>query len=133
MNEQLTQQLYTKYPKIFAQRNLSAQETCMVWGLECGDGWFHLIDSLCRDIQKHCNVSDFQVEATQVKEKFGSLRFYINSGDDYIYALIEKAEQISYKTCEKCGSTKNTQHTRGWIVTLCSKCMKLYKKERSLR
>ena len=66
---------------------------------------------------------EWQVEATQVKEKFGGLRFYINGADDFVYGMISFAEHLSYQICEECGSTKNIIHTKGWISTICQKCL----------
>ena len=54
----------------------------------------------------------------QVKEKFGSLRFYVNKGTDADYGLIEFAENMSSCTCEVCGN-KGTEYPLGWIKTLC--------------
>lgn len=66
-----------------------------------------------------------QVEAAQVKEKFGGLRFYVNFADEYTYGMIGIIEGLSYKICEHCGSMKNvSQNKRGWIKTLCRKCRK---------
>ena len=59
-----------------------------------------------------------QVIATQVKEKFGGLRFYVNGATDKIYNYISFAETMSYKTCEVCGSPGKT-YTDGWHQTLC--------------
>lgn len=53
MNPELDKYLCEKYPKIFSERNESPQQSCMHWGLECGDGWFSIIDSLCYRIQNH--------------------------------------------------------------------------------
>jgi len=53
MSPELDKYLCEKYPKIFSERNKSPQESCMHWGLECGDGWFFIIDSLCYRIQRH--------------------------------------------------------------------------------
>lgn len=61
-----------------------------------------------------------QVHAVQVKEKFGSLRFYISGGDDVVHALISMAESMSAITCEVCGDAGKMQ-TGGWIRTLCDK------------
>jgi hypothetical protein len=63
-----------------------------------------------------------QVVATQVKEKFGSLNFYYNGGDDYISGMISLAENMSNDICEFCGSTENIGHTKGWIYTICKSC-----------
>lgn len=59
-----------------------------------------------------------QVEAVQVKEKFGGLRFYINGGDKHIWALVDFAEAMSYRVCEICGKPGKTREG-GWILTLC--------------
>ena len=135
MKEELQEKLFSKYSKIFRQKDLPANETCMCWGICCGDGWYWLIDMLCGCIQdyidnnKHLKIP--QAEAAQVKEKFGGLRFYIDRGDETIRGFIWLAEYISYHICEKCGSTENIQpqKTRGWINTLCDKCAKeKYKK-----
>lgn len=59
-----------------------------------------------------------QVVATQVKEKFGGLRFYYNGGDDYIRGVVGMAEEMSYRTCEVCGSPGKLRRG-GWYRTLC--------------
>lgn len=71
-----------------------------------------------------------QVVATQVKEKFGGLRFYIYGGDEYVYNIITMAENMSYYTCEYCGSTKNVTTEGRWLLTLCKKCREKRNKER---
>jgi len=131
MKDELDRQLCEKYPKIFADRHAPMMETAMCWGFEHGDGWYQIIDSLCNNIQHHIdwNNKNFekgyvqykqvpQVVATQVKEKFGTLRFYYAGGDDYISGLVSMAESWSAVACEECGSP-GTQNSRGWIKTLC--------------
>jgi len=59
-----------------------------------------------------------QVVVTQVKEKFGTLRFYYSGGDDYISGLVSMAEVMSAVTCEECGVPGKRRHG-GWIRTLC--------------
>ena len=51
MNEENTKYLFEKYPKIFADKDKSMQESCMYWGFECGDGWFAILKGLCINIQ----------------------------------------------------------------------------------
>ena len=115
-----------KYPKIFQDRYLPPKESCMFWGFEHGDGWFHIIDSLCFDIQKYIDFKKDivpQVVASQVKEKFGGLRFYTAYAySDEFEAIIEKYEELSLKTCEYCGRPGTINDTRSWIKTLCSMC-----------
>lgn len=59
-----------------------------------------------------------QVTLDQVKEKFGTLRFYYTGGDEYISGLVSMAESMSGVTCEECGSLGETKG-QGWLVTLC--------------
>ena len=131
MIDELDRTLCEKYPKIFVNRHASMTETCMCWGFEHGDGWYQIIDSLCANIQHHIdyNNKNFekgytqykqvpQVVATQVKEKFGTLRFYYDGGDDVIDGMVNMAESWSTVTCEECGAP-GTQNSQGWIKTLC--------------
>lgn len=139
MKVELQQKLYEKYPKIFRQKDLPMTETCMCWGIDTGDGWYWLLDNLCDALQRHSDSrnemektkemdklveeEEWQVEAVQVKEKFGGLRFYIRGGDDVVFGMIDFAEYLSYRICEECGATEDIKQTRGWIKTLCPKCM----------
>lgn len=132
MRDELDRKLCEKYPKIFRDRNGSMQETCMFWGFEHGDGWYDIIDAACAKIQEHVDskrlehpeMSDEQFDdehqpvAAQVKEKFGSLRFYVDNCDEYVDAVIAMAEDASGRTCEVCGGPGRTRGG-GWIRTLC--------------
>lgn len=61
--------------------------------------------------------------AVQVKEKFGGLRFYVTGGTDAHDIMIQFAEDMSYRVCEDCGTTKDAKLRRGgWHRTLCSSC-----------
>jgi hypothetical protein len=132
MSPELEEEIFKKYPRLFQREDPDGQRfgsSC--YEFSCGDGWFHIIDTLCRNIQNYSdNHQDgldqedaeyYQVTVQQVKEKFGSLRFYISGGDDYIYGMISMAEAISEKTCEDCGA-KAEVTTKGWIRNLCFKC-----------
>ena len=76
MKTELEKQLFDKYPSIFADRTKPMSETCMCWGISCDDGWYHIIDNLCKQLTFIENVYDVKVIADQVKEKYGTLRFY---------------------------------------------------------
>jgi hypothetical protein len=58
--------------------------------------------------------------ATQVKEKFGTLRFYVSGATDEQYNYIRFAEIMSSVTCQVCGN-KGKRTGRGWISTKCKK------------
>jgi hypothetical protein len=139
MKKELDDKLCENYPLIFSGRHKSMMETCMCLGFECGDGWYNIIDQLCASIQSHIDWKNQQRErllesnpynieipkempqvvATQVKEKFGTLRFYYDGGDDIIDGMVRMAESMSYVTCEVCGNPgKSNSH--GWISTLCN-------------
>ena len=64
-----------------------------------------------------------QVTLDQVKEKFGTLRFYYTGGDEYIAGLVSMAESMSAVTCETCGNP-GEQTRGGWIKTICKPCTK---------
>lgn len=121
MSPDLEKKLMDKYPEIFRELKY----------IECGDGWYDIIDVLCGNIQHHIKYnskglseeekSAVQFTAEQIKEKFGGLRFYGYNSDDKISAMISIAESLSVRTCEYCGD-KATVQTNGWIKNLCDKC-----------
>jgi len=138
MSPELDVKLVEKYPLIFKDRHASMQTTAMCWGFECSDGWYNIINALCFQIQSHIDwrnsqreallknnpynvkINDEvpQVVAVQVKEKFGTLRFYVDGGDDTTDGMIRMAEAMSAVTCEVCGSPGECRGG-GWIRTLC--------------
>lgn len=85
------------------------------FGIECGEGWKSLYEPLI-DLCKQEGV-----EIAQIKEKFGTLRFYVASAPDHIYDAIDEAEKKSETMCEKCGDAGSIK-TDGWMRTLCAKC-----------
>ncbi len=140
MNEQNTKMLYEKYPEIFRQKDLPISQSCMPWGFSHGDGWFQIVDELCGQIMEHVHnvnrhlnhrqskgkdldLSPMPVpEAVQVKEKFGTLRFYVSAADDHVRGLINMAEGMSARTCETCGNSGKIMNDKGWVSTLCDPC-----------
>jgi len=124
MKSELQNKLYQKYPKIFKQKDLPMNQTCMCWGIDTGDGWYWLIDNLCSQLQWDTDHNNYpQIETVQVKEKFGTLRFYVNGSNEKQEAIISFAESLSGKICETCGSVDGVKQTEGWINTLCKKCL----------
>jgi hypothetical protein len=47
--------------------------------------------------------------------------------------MISIAEQLSGGICEQCGSIDGVSQTKGWITTLCKKCMDKYNKKRGIK
>lgn len=125
MKRELDELLCKKYPKMFVNRNKSMQETAMCWGFSCGDGWFNLIDELCDSIQHYIDYNNRpdhpvpQVIVDQVKEKFGTLRFYYHGGNDIIHGMVWFAESMSSRICDKCGHPGTRKSDNGWVYTAC--------------
>jgi len=120
MKVELENKLFDKHPKILCKANLP-------FGFECDDGWYEIIEELCRRITECLELRPDtpQVEAIQVKQKFGGLRFYATGGNEITDHLIRDAETISYKTCEGCGTMQNVSKRiiKGhWIIQLCDNC-----------
>ena len=61
------------------------------------------------------------VTLDQVKEKFGTLRFYYSGGDDYISGMVSLAESLTGVTCESCGNV-GERRGGGWVHTYCTPC-----------
>jgi hypothetical protein len=61
------------------------------------------------------------VKIAQYKEKFGTLRFYIDGGDETVEGMIRIAEYLSGKTCQNTGEEGSTVSKGGWWATLSPK------------
>lgn len=87
--------------------------------LEIGEGWYPLIDKLCSYLQFHTDFNKQpQVTAAQIKEKFGTLRFYECAADARQREVISFAEYLSGSICDVCGAPGKARQG-GWIVTRC--------------
>jgi len=177
MSPELDKQLCEKYPKIFKNRYNDPKDSCIAFGIECGNGWYKIIDMLCMaatytystsvsideedgirlGVQpftlKNVSTPHYsfgiespQIVADQVKEKFGTLRFYyhlefdpklvelnksgkypeikeiMNRYSDYFDGIIHMAETMSSMICEETGK-EGEMHVsnggrNGWYKTL---------------
>ena len=92
-------------------------------GMDCGSyigkGWYDIICDLDDAISK---IYPMYI-VDQVKEKFGTLRFYLNAADDIIHGMIWMATEVSGRTCEDCGSMNDVIQTEGWVTTICKSCL----------
>jgi hypothetical protein len=121
--------LIKKYPKLFEHLNNEGNEmrAARMFGIECGDGWYDLLDTLMRSICFNIEHNKMpEVHVAQIKEKFGGLCFYYDGGNERTRGMVSIAESMSYKICENCGSNHNVTQTKGWIRCLCEKCMNEY-------
>lgn len=70
--------LYRTYPMLFRHHALPLTESGMGRGLECGDGWFGILDGLCVALTAHGKQAGHpSLAANQVKEKFYDLCFRV--------------------------------------------------------
>jgi hypothetical protein len=125
MNDANTKKLYHDFPKLYGGKDKSLQESLIPFGIMTSDGWFDIIYNLSKEITK----LDPNCEAVEVKEKFGGLRFYINASCRKVFDAIDKAEELSYHTCEECGKKGKLREDLPWVLTLCLKHYKEYKDE----
>ena len=136
MKEELDKKLVKEFPLLYGDRHASVKSTAMCWGFSCNDGWYRIIWDLSSRleplIQKFIDenpATEVYPKASQVKEKFGGLRFYMTHANDEIRDLIGKTEALSYKTCEVCGQP-GKERDSGWIFTHCDDCHENWKEAR---
>jgi hypothetical protein len=82
---------------------------------ECGPGWYDLLLAAAEWIVE----TGGDPRASQIKEKFGTLRWYYHAdarplGDE----IIEAAERLSGRICDVCGAPGRTSG-KGWLATRC--------------
>ena len=172
MKQELQEKLTTQYAELFGDR--TSRNPFPMFGIECGDGWYDLLNHLCsvitsqidntkrhnrfaveynqilentrqgiwdwNEISKYFGsvteerreqfkaemelksprklYPDCEVVITQIKEKFGGLRFYYDGGDEYIAGAVHLAESMSYKICEQCGEKGDLRGVQ-WLYTAC--------------
>ena len=104
--------------------------TCYsLFGLEINAGWYPLVEDLICKIEGRLAEKqalglldpDYPFSVQQIKEKFGTLRFYVYGADDTIYGWINEAEAKSASVCEFCGGDGKLCGS-SWIHTLCESC-----------
>lgn len=122
MRKELEQQMVKRFPS-WLSVNGGVYHTLMPFGFQCGDGWFNILWRLCVDLEPM--VAELQAETgdrfevVQVKEKLGTLRFYVSHHTDSIDQRIVEAQKESSRTCEICGQSGKQRETGAWVETVC--------------
>lgn len=111
---------------------LDPRRSRMADGFAVGAGWYTLIEELLLLAESLGFTSD-HFEVTQVKEKFGALRFYyrLSAAPDLSEAFnraVRRAEAESTLVCEICGAPGSTVGKRGRHFgirygTWCARCV----------
>lgn len=109
--------LITKYPNAFAYQD--SNFPFALFGFECGDGWASILEPVSAYLEELNTKHENKVLIQQVKEKFGSLRFYCSWEDETLSELIRVAEEKSFQVCEICGNPGTTKKILGWVKTTC--------------
>jgi len=91
---------------------------------ECGEGWRDLLQRACARIRAVVQADGGSFKATQVKEKYATLRFYWEGAlspkaDAQVDEIIDLAEARSACTCEVCGEEGRLYCSAGVPLTRC--------------
>jgi hypothetical protein len=110
-------ELKDKYPEIF-----NPKPYCI--GYELEEQWVSIIDKMCKNMMKYYKANpEIPIQrCVQMKEKFGTLRFYLEAYTDELGKIIRKAEIATTKICQFCGSKNNVKPTQPWVRYLCKEC-----------
>lgn len=107
---------------------LDIEEDKIYTFIDCApNGWARLCEDLCAEIKPLLERVGYEnkYRLCQVKEKYGTLRWYDNGVPDEIWneynAIIRKYEELSAKTCCICGAPA-TKISTGWFSPFCDKC-----------
>lgn len=124
MNEELDNRLCDEFPLLYRDRDGDDRRSCMPYGFP-GDGWFQIIYDLSAKLEpliaQQAEDGGPCAKAFQVKEKFGTLRFYMENATGEMLHFVYEAEMASMVTCERCGAPGKTR-VGGWLKTLCDEC-----------
>jgi len=98
------------------------QKTIQPWyaiafGLECGDGWFNLIDEMLGKIESV--DKDKIADIDQLKEKSGELVLYLKNSTDEMENIIREYAKKSIHVCELCGKPGELCVANKWYQTVC--------------
>jgi len=83
-----------------------------------GRGWYGLVKTLIEDLIR----LGWDRGVLQIKEKYGTLRFYVTQREDRLLERIESAMELSARVCEECGGDGAWLDENGAMSTLCDAC-----------
>lgn len=96
-----------------------------LFGIECEAGWYPLLIPILEYIVKYnLEHEGSEISITQIKEKYGELRVYVDHGTPELFDMIDDATDKSLEICEVCGRPGELRDIRGWLYTRCDECAK---------
>src|ERR1019366_712943 len=127
MRKEFEEKLKADFSNLYKDLYGDPKKTCLARGIETKDGWFELIYDLSKKLEKIIITfpenERYNYRVNQCKEKFGSLRFYLNKYTNEMTELICGAEQRSCNLCEWCGKSATLkQNSNHWLHTICQTC-----------
>ena len=83
MREELELKLQEEFDFMWQNNVDEERELYRRWGCECSDGWYGIIYDCCKQIkERYVQVGmEMDFEPAQIKEKWGTLRFYYGYKD----------------------------------------------------
>jgi len=122
MRKDLEEKLAKRFPSWFIV-NGDVRHSLMPFGFEHGDGWYNILWRLCVDLEPLVaeleKETSERFEVVQVKQKLGTLRFYVSHHTDPIDKRIAEAQEESSRTCEVCGQPGRQRETGGGVRARC--------------
>lgn len=102
------------------------------WGIECGDGWYALIDRVCAQAEAETRLLAASgmdrgnlPRVCQIKEKFGVLVLAMPGASALsaeVQAMLNAVEKESAATCEDCGQPGELRTGGDWLHVSCDAC-----------
>lgn len=89
MTTELENNIFTKYPDLFKNFEKSGDDTIR-FGIECGDGWYWLIDELMSNINSHVKYNH---EKKRIKNRL--LRWVVSINTNF--RLLKKLRKYIFK------------------------------------
>lgn len=135
MKPEFQTELFGRYPRLFRKPGTRLHDDTAPIdqrGIECGDGWFHIVERLSRACEKEIEALVLQgiteenlPRVAQIKEKLGTLRFYVHGplSDDLRQQINDESSDDgdSARTCERCGASRKARDG-SLLNTYCDSC-----------
>ncbi|AMM24565.1 hypothetical protein [Variovorax sp. PAMC 28711] len=111
-----SEELKSKYRYMFEGPNI---------GLDMYEGWTPILAQACAEIDAILGEHKQGFHFSQLKEKYGSARYYFDAGSvdnealERIQIALDQAEQATETACMCCGSPAVIEKYGGWFLCLC--------------